>query len=408
MNRFLLFGFLVLPLLSNAQSNFQKGYLITNTKDTINGFVDYKERALNPVSFVFKQDLNGEKETYTLKNCAGFGLDDMVSYERCVVDVSLSSSDMFKAVEKIDTTIRRDTVFLQVLQKGEHITLFSYADAIKKRFYVLDKEELVPIELIRQFYRRDNNSTIVSINIQYARQLQELLRKYSKNAPAEDRKFANLRFTQPELLKAADLINGQKNIKSPNKSLRWFAGVSLDLASTKFSGVHELATPNVTSKKILSPLVNVGMDVFANSNIRKLLFRTELSFNKSRSEVSGDDGFNSFDIVSATLSSGVLYHVYNADNFKVFLNVGAAINLNKYSNQKGWTTFGWLVKLEKERILDLEPIYFSIPVNVGVVLNKRIEVIAGYSFPTSMVNYSSFSVERNKYRLGLNYLFGKH
>lgn len=97
MKRFFLFLLMAIPAIGIAQSNFQKGYLVTNGGDTLKGYIDYREGLKTPTSFVFKSELNSSAlKTYTLKDCIVWHIDDMASYQRFLVDISLGSVEISK------------------------------------------------------------------------------------------------------------------------------------------------------------------------------------------------------------------------------------------------------------------------------------------------------------------------
>ncbi|MBC8985879.1 outer membrane beta-barrel protein [Pedobacter sp. N36a] len=412
MKRFFLFLLMAVPAIGIAQSNFQKGYLVTNTGDTLRGYIDYREGLKTPASFVFKTELNSAApKTYTLKDCTACHIDDMASYQRFLVNISLGSVELSKISALVDTTSRRDTVFLQVLQSGPNVTLYSYVDRIKTRFYILDKAETFPEELVMQLYYRDDESGKLLTNLRYARQLSVLMKKYEKLTLPNEHRLGTLKYKEDELIKVAALINGQQKPKSKYKQFRWFAGLSLDMANTKFRGETPLASSDATSKIAFSPMFSGGVDLFVNPAIRRLLFRIEMAFVKSNSEVTSPAGGNSFDQLSMIFSPSILYHIYNADKLKVFVSVGSGLNYSKVSNLVNFRYEKEILTDDRRKVgvpLDLEKFYLTIPINAGVVLNKRIELLAGYSVPTAMSSYAYYSVERQRFRVGLNYLFGKH
>lgn len=412
MKRFFLFLLMAIPAIGIAQSNFQKGYLVTNGGDTLKGYIDYREGLKTPTSFVFKSELNSSAlKTYTLKDCIVWHIDDMASYQRFLVDISLGSVEISKISSLVDTASRRDTVFLQILQSGPNVTLYAYVDRIKTRFYILDKTDTLPTELVMQVYYRDDESGKLITNLRYARQLSSLMQKYGKLTPQNEHRLATLKYKEDELVKVAALINGQEKLKSKYKQFRWFAGLSLDMANTKFQGETPLASSDTKSKTSFSPMFSGGVDLFVNPAIRRLLFRMEMAFVKSNSEVTSPAGGNSFDQMSFIFSPSILYHVYNADKLKVFVSVGTGLNYSKVSNLVNFKYEKGILTDDLRKVgvpFDLEKFYITIPINAGVVLNKRIELLAGYSVPTSMTSYVYYSADRQRFRVGLNYLFGKH
>ncbi|SHF78026.1 outer membrane beta-barrel protein [Pedobacter caeni] len=415
MKRFLCGLLLALPLLSSAQLNFHKGYVLTNSKDTLKGYLDYKEGKNNPVSVIFKSELNGNLQTYNLKNCAGYQINEMVSYQRHQVNISLSPEALSAIPQVIDTTSRRDTVFLQVLQSGQHLTLFSYEDDIKKRFFILDKGEVEPQELIRLLYFKSGNSGAVLTNARYARQLLMLLRKYNKLTPAIESRLGRLNYDQADLLKLVGHINDQEPEKSRFPKSRFFVGLGVNASTLGFTGAHELAGPDAKSKLSFGPTITAGVDVFANPAIRKMVFRMELALMMGSNSASTLVRKQSFDQMEAVLTPQLIYHFYNAEAFKAFFGVGVGLNFASYRNQKAirhvndfFTGAEVIKENEPSHMLDLQSFYFNFPVTAGVVLNKKIELSLGYSMPTALTNYTYFNADKQRFRLGINYLFGKH
>lgn len=412
MKRFLFFLLLAVPAIGISQTNFQKGYIVTNAKDTLKGYIDYREGLKTPSSFVFKTDLQSTPKRFSTADCIACHIDEMASYQRFLVDISLGSVDISTISSVVDTTSKRDTVFLEVLQTGPNVTLYSYVDQIKSRFYILDKGADIPSELVMQLYFKEGQSGRLITNQRYARQLFSLVKKYDKSTLVIERRLERLSYKEDELIKMTNLINGQQRMKSKFERVRWYAGLSLDMARTKFTGVHVLAAPDATSKISAAPMINAGVDLFINPVIRRLGFRFEVAFVKSKSEVTSPSGGNTFDQFSGIFTPSMLYHIYNADKIKVFVTGGLGLNYSKYSNmanyryQKNILT-GELRKFDQGP-LELNSFHLTFPITAGVVLNKKIELLAGYSVPTTMTNYVYYGVERQRFRLGFNYLFGKH
>lgn len=414
MKRFLAGLILTLPMFGFSQSNFHKGYVLTNTKDTLKGYLDYRENKNNPVAVVFKQELNGSPKTYTPKDCAGYGINGMVSYQSHVVNISLGPEDMSLLTEVVDTSSKREPVFLEVIQDGQRVTFFHYEDQVKRRYYILDKGDQEPQELIRQLYMQADNPGKMLTNVRYARQLMAVLRKYGKYSESLENRLGRLKYTREDLLKVVEMINDQQLEESKFPKSRFFAGAGLNGSLLGFSGAHVLAGSNASSKLSFGPTVATGIDVFANPAIRRLLFRIELAFSMSKNKISSPSAMQSFDQVGVAVNPQLIYHLYNAADFKVFIGGGIGLNLSRYSNQKSsrYTISLYngaeTVKTNNPNdLLELETFYASFPVTAGVVLNKKLELSLGYSMSSAITDYALFNAKKQQFRLGLNYLFGR-
>lgn len=64
-----------------AQTNFVKGYYITNTQDTVHGYIDYRSERRNYELCIFKGDLESKSMKFLPQNILGFTVDDKDFYE---------------------------------------------------------------------------------------------------------------------------------------------------------------------------------------------------------------------------------------------------------------------------------------------------------------------------------------
>jgi len=87
----------------NAQENYSPGYIITNTYDTIRGYIDYKTDIQNAKVCHFKTNLNDEEKSFLPGQIAGYRFTDA---GRFYVTKSVKIKDSAR------------TVFLEYLVKG--------------------------------------------------------------------------------------------------------------------------------------------------------------------------------------------------------------------------------------------------------------------------------------------------
>ena len=417
MKRTLLSLLLAIPLLCQAQSNYQSGYVVTSNKDTLRGFIDYKERRINPSSFSFKPTLNDHAKTYSLKDCSAYGIKGMEYFERYTVKISMNDVMISNLPIGLDSAYRTDTVFLRVVQKGKNVTMFSYVDGLKERFYIMDKDNEVPEELVRHlFLNPENNSSVVTVS-KYLRQLLAVRRKFTTVTTEEEEKIGKVDYTKRDLMKVVSVINEQHQEKSKFPRTRFFGGVGLNISNAIYEGDNGLAETSAQHKTSSLPYITGGLDVFANPAIGRLIYRTELSLFISKYEVSNTTAIqarsrlsHTFDQYSAVLTPQLIYNIYNRDNLKFFIGAGVGLNFSKYSNNISAVTnsvFTPSTTEVAENIIDFELFTASFPLSAGIMLNKKFEFTASYSGRFSLTDYSYFSVSARRMKIGLNYMLGK-
>jgi hypothetical protein len=411
MKYFLLPVFLLLSIAAAAQSNFKKGYVITSSKDTLKGFIDYKEREMNPQSFRFKSQLDADTKIYDKKTILACEIDNIDSYVAFPVAITTSSEEINNLSSGPDLRFRTDTVFLKVLQSGKNITLYAYKDQVKMRYYVKEHDAGVPLELIRQMYIREDG--VLATGDAYIRQLRSYLQKYNEGETTKV--SGKLKYNQSELIGIAARINHQEIIKSQYNPLRFYAGIGLSSSQAKYKGNNILANSTAVTKTSYLPSVSAGIDFFANPAIGRLLYRADLSLMMSKSEINAVSGNQAmaavtqqFDQVILAFTPQVIYNFYNADNFKAFIGAGLALNISAYRNNlfKRYNSFRDETEvLENET--KLESFYFSIPLSAGIVLHKKVQLTVSYSPPATISNYIDYTIAVQRSHIGIAYLFRK-
>lgn len=415
MKRFLLGLLLGTSAICSAQSNFQKGYVVNNLKDTLKGYVDYKEWRKNPSSVTFKASLDTDAQNFTVNNAAAWAVEGFEAYRKFEVDISMSKTSIDQLSVGIDNSKINSAVFLQILQSGKNVTLYSYTDGIKQRLYIQGNDDPVPYELSYQQYMKSGEESILIKGTGYIRQLSLIMNKLNAGTADERRRLASLPYRESDIMRVVALINEQQLVKSKGFGVRFFAGSGLNIIKAKYKGDIAFAQRGAVIKTSYSPLLTFGIDMLANPAIGKLIYRVETSLLMSKNEAfintyryAGSNSKHTFDQVTIALSPQVIYNIYNASNLKLFAGGGIGINVSSYTNNRT-SEYNSLTNITTttDNALEMEKLNFSLPFTAGVVFNKRIELSAGYAFSSPVTNYSNFSINMQRYRIGVNYLFGK-
>ncbi|GAB3914994.1 outer membrane beta-barrel protein [Mucilaginibacter boryungensis] len=403
-----------IPFTLKAQTNFKPGYIINLKGDTLKGFVDYREWERNPASVNFRTTVNSATEKYTVENSQGFALTGYEYYERFTVRISQQTVDVTRAsTEAMDSASVVNTVFLKLLTRGDKISLYSYSDEIKTRFYIKEKSG-VPQELVYKLFFNESGS-LQTVN-RYRVQLQYLVQKNNIDDAGLSQQILKAEYNEHDLLSIAKKINGDKGHSFTPKSnggKQFFVGTGVNYSTFKFTGSSALF-PGMTENSIL-PQISAGLDLFFNNNTRVVYFRAEVSLSgNSFSYPPTPIATGSSTPATATLKINqytfsvtpqFIYNFYSQDNFKIFIGGGARFNISKYNNSNFVITYG-TSSSSTQNYPEFRSMGVSIPLKAGVTINNKLEFNAGYTFPLSIVKapyLSSLAI----CGLGVNFLFGK-
>ncbi len=129
-------------LSAHAQSNYQKSRIITTGKDTLRGWVDYGEWEHNPVAVRFSDTASGRNaRTYAVKDIAVLEVEGKDYFEQAVVSVSMDRVAPLESLQAgPDRSSIMDTVLVRLCRKGRQLTLYSYEDRLKIRYYIREKK----------------------------------------------------------------------------------------------------------------------------------------------------------------------------------------------------------------------------------------------------------------------------
>lgn len=209
----ILLAVLLLPVFAAAQSNYKAGYVVTVKGDTLRGFINYKGWDLTPRAISFKNSLKENAVKFSAHDIVYFSIGKVARYQRYIGLISMDNVSEDHMIEFRDTSYKADTVFLEVLQKGKNIALYSYSDAIKSRFFVGENPDYAPVELVyRLYYDLDHadfeteKGRTVNENT-YMKQLFALAVKYNADSPALMRELSYNGYKDYYLVQVVKMIN---------------------------------------------------------------------------------------------------------------------------------------------------------------------------------------------------------
>lgn len=414
--------FLFLPFFLFAQSNYKNGYIITLQGDTLQGFIDYQEWIKNPVTINFKSALQEKTvQEFTPVTIKYFAIGNMEAYESYEGKISLNRIEINKLATGVDTSTAKRTVFLRVLAQGKNMSLFSYTDEIKERFFIQTAELAKPMELI---YRRNIDSEtgkLASKNL-YMGQLWHVAIKSNVDSDKIKRLIETSSYYKSDFLTIASKINEINTTdllqKGQMPNYRLFAGAGINRTVVAITGNHFLAEGNTTPSYM--PKVSVGADFFFNPNVRRLLIRGQFSFTLNKADIYQNRSnsrenvkyHQAFDQKTISFTPQAIYNLYNADKLKLYFGGGLAANYAFYANMKVISEYSKLNgemanRTERENKYELVNFWFSFPVRTGFILNKRTDIGLLYLAPLPITRYIDYSFTISGLHVEVNYLLGK-
>jgi len=406
---------------SSAQSNYKAGYIVTLKGDTVNGFINYKDWDKNPETIAFKSNIQGRQTEYSGKSISAFTITGYEKYRSFDLWISQDYVDHEKLVQWLDTTKKFDTVFLRTITTGKNLTLYAYKDKIKPRFFISEKGS-APIELGHSIYLDTVYASVSHVKDTYKIQLQKLTATYKPGDQKLVDKIQSGSYNEDDLSDIVYKLNGspdaQKTALTRNAP-RFFAGISANSFSNSFK-VGSDVTATTNSNSTFSPGVDVGIDVYTNKNVGRWILRLDLSaipnsVNISYKTTEGTASTSDYDLkfkqLEMSFTPQIIYNVYNTDNFRLYLDAGIGVNANIYSSKLYTGTVTYTVSGTNGsvnlQVPNLQFLAFDVPVKVGVVINKNIDIYAGFNPKMRLDDDSDYQVNQTSITAGVHYFFGR-
>lgn len=248
--RTLLCLILLIPAKLFAQE-YYPGYVVPNNGDTLKGYIRYKRSEYSPKDILFKPAPDAKVTRYVVSDASYFSIDIgyPLDFQRYSGPVSMDDININNATTLRDTSFKIDTVFLKILRKDKRLTLYSYDDKLKTRFFVAEGQS-APVELVYRIYLKNdvsNGNNTINENT-YKKQLVLLAEKYGKMDDALQTDINAASYSEMYIVYIVDKINDYtgpdpakgNNLGSPPKAkLAIMLGIFAVVAYLVFSVMHK-------------------------------------------------------------------------------------------------------------------------------------------------------------------------
>lgn len=236
MKRFLLLSLLTtLSYLSYSQADFRKGYIITLTKDSLQGWVNYKEGVIAFETCLFKKSKNADIVSYTPSDIRGYGFYNNKYFE------SRGTTQATQGVSR---------EFVEVLVDGA-VSLYK-----GREFYFVDKHDSTLLPLTNEKIKVEvNGKKMIARSNQHVSTLNMLMSDCNKLK----KKIQKTQLYQRNLTQLVEAYNSC--VGSPYITYKgnkpWFKS-TIGLASgINYSAITFDGGDNVEFEKSISPMVGL-------------------------------------------------------------------------------------------------------------------------------------------------------
>ncbi len=408
------------PFFCRAQTNYKPGYIINLKGDTIRGFIDYRDWNNNPEKISFKNTIESKSQIFNTNTINYFAVDQVTAYQKFVVIISTKADNLNNSSSNTDTSYKVK-VFLQVLQKGENLALYSYASPLKTLFYIGEAPDFMPVELV---YRNPdtNRPAILTQNITgneitYMKQLFNLSTKYHKDSEVVKKDIEMSTYNTSDLTNLVKILNGyDKRTDSIHKKLYreviFFAGTGISITNTSSNTSTPYNQSGGKNHTSLFPKLTLGFNAYTNPITRRLILAGELGFTGNLFNVTYQNlkfpygtfqyKFNQYTI---SFSPQIIYNIYNGQSFRFFAGGGGSVNFSNYGNRL-------FTSLTGTNNLTVQPFQFnnfsvSFLAKAGVLLYNKVEIYTDNLFNTDVTNQNDnyFFLQAKVIQIGINYHF---
>lgn len=407
-----------------AQTNYKPGFIVTTKGETVNGYINYREWNYNPGNIGFKKILSDKAQTFGPSDLSYFELTGLEAYKSAHVAVSMARIDIQTMKDEFDTTTVTKDVFLKLVKKGDNVSLFSYSDQVKTRFYINDnKSPDGPTELLYQAYMDPQTLTVKTKNV-YNLQFLTLAKKYWAETFDVQDHIVKTKYNEKELKRVIAELNNESPGKMDDEmgtktGIRFFVGTGINATNLNYSAAPPAGSTG-SSKTSYFPKFSIGLDAPFNPNVGRLLFRTELSFTITRGKMARKTVDPTVVTTSTykpeqqtvSIKPQLIYNIYNAENVKVYGGAGININYSRYPASANKTAVvndvASLSYNKEDKYPSTTNFWFQFVPRAGLNIGRKWDLSINYFIPTTLSDISVAPELKVKgFDVGLSYYIGK-
>jgi hypothetical protein len=402
---------------SFCQEKYIPGCIITKNGDTIQGYLDYKIKDLNPDKIFFKKELTDEKLLCTPHNIQEFHVLDE-NYVSAIVETEVSSNETNELNYFSNLELQTDTTFLQSMIQGTKSLYFYKNHVGKDQFYIGQNSSFVLLVYKRYLINPEEYGKIlIKENKRYYNQLNVYLDDCPKIQAKLNTVSYNKRSMERLFLSYYNCTNSEITFQKKTERTPVEFGIlaGLTLTSLKFRSTP----PGYLSNLDLNQPLNIAAGLFAEVSLNrrkgKWSLYNELVFTSYKINGYYNDYKNKNDYTIYNIAFGYSYlkinnmlrFKYPVGNSFLYLNAGISNGyaIQELNEKKVYTKF-----YSSESTETGKAIIFSRRYEQGYILGlganyKRISFEVRQEKSNGMSAITQINSNVNKYYLLLGYRF---
>lgn len=169
MHHFYIFILSLLVSNSFSQKNFEPGYIIYNSGDTIIGQIDYRNWDLNPKKIRVIEQKAGKVKTFSPSEIQEFGIGNEI-YIAAMVNKEISPRLTNKLNRDTSLKLVLDTVFLQCLYKGQK-SLYFFKDHLGRENFYIQNDDNIELLIYKKYFVNRGGLKLIDEKKKYINQL---------------------------------------------------------------------------------------------------------------------------------------------------------------------------------------------------------------------------------------------
>ena len=200
------------------------------------------------------------------------------------------------------------------------------------------------------------------------------------------------------------------------RTVSLFVGAGASFNTMTLSGITPLYNSNGSHSSIGAKF-SAGINLYPVPTVGKSVIRLEATYTSATFSTSGNLYFSEPSIkTSYSLGVDIIsiipqfqVNLYNSSAFKFYVDAGVGVNFAQYSDN---AVYDSVTKLTYSNYFGTNKHWFSVPVKVGVILNRNIEISLDYIYAQKInnnaagyaINYD-YTLKISNLQAGLSYLF---